>query len=152
MNSNPSDNLVRIGQLHDVPESPDLARRLPESARSRLADVSRDTNSPETRFDCAYAAIRSAADIALLIKGYRTPTNRAGHHQTAIQSLVHTLNVQPAVVRVLDTLRKQRNASDYEGEPVTEAALAECLHRAADLLDQVGDALNARGWTHSGMG
>lgn len=35
---------------------------------------------------------------------------------------------------MLDALRKQRNLSDYEGSPVTDAAVAECMMRADALL------------------
>lgn len=64
---------------------------------------------------------------------WRTSTSKPGHHQTTIQCLVHTLDVSPAAVRVLDALRKQRNLSDYEGEMVTEQALQECLQQADAL-------------------
>lgn len=35
---------------------------------------------------------------------------------------------------VLDALRKQRNLADYEGDPVTDATLAECLLQAQELF------------------
>lgn len=35
---------------------------------------------------------------------------------------------------VLDALRKQRNLNDYDGEPVTDAALTSCLDEAEKLL------------------
>lgn len=59
--------------------------------------------------------------IGLLDKGYRTLTSKPGHHQTTLQCLIHTLGVAPAEIRVLDGLRKQRNLSDYDGEPVSQA-------------------------------
>lgn len=40
---------------------------------------------------------------------------------------------QPTVI-VLDALRKQRNLSDYEGDPISEPVLASCLDEAAKLL------------------
>lgn len=103
------------------------------TAQSRLHDAQRTENSAETRFDCAYTAIRAIADAALLKRGYRTSTSKPGHHQTTIQCLVHTLAVDAAVVRVLDGLRKQRNLSDYDGELVTDQALAECIQQAIRL-------------------
>lgn len=92
-------------------------------ARTRLQDAQRTDNSTETRFDCAYTAIRAVADAALLAQGWRTSTSKPGHHQTTIGCLVHTLGVSPATVRVLDALRNQRNLSDYDGELVTGQAL-----------------------------
>lgn len=38
------------------------------------------------------------------------------------------------VVIVLDALRKQRNLNDYEGDPVSDAAVSECLAQAQTLL------------------
>lgn len=38
---------------------------------------------------------------------------------------------------ILDALRKQRNVSDYEGDPVSDEAVAECLKQAAYLLNHV---------------
>lgn len=67
--------------------------------------------------------------------GYRTPTSVPGHHLTAIQTLPLTLGVNKDSVIVLDALRKQRNLSDYEGDSVSDATLAECLLQAASLLD-----------------
>lgn len=134
MTSNPLANLVKIGQLEAVPFSQPLLDKLLATATSRLVDAQREDNSAETRFDCAYTAIRAVADAALLKQGYRTSTSKPGHHQTTLQCLTHTLGVEVAIVRVLDSLRKQRNLSDYDGEIVTDAALAECIHQAQALL------------------
>lgn len=134
MTSNPLTNLVKIGQLEAVPFSQPLLDKLLATATSRLLDAQRVNNSAETRFDCAYTAIRAVADAALLKQGYRTSTSKPGHHQTTLQCLTHTLGVEVTVIRVLDSLRKQRNLSDYDGEIVTDAALAECLQQAQALL------------------
>ncbi|AMO37811.1 conserved protein of unknown function [Thauera humireducens] len=129
------ENLARIGQLDKVPFSQDLMTRMLATARSRLTDAQRNENSTETRFDCAYTAIRAIADAALLAHGYRTSTSKPGHHQTTIQCLTHTLGVSVGIVRVLDALRKQRNLSDYDGESITEQALTECIDQALRLQE-----------------
>ena len=129
------ENLARIGQLDKVPFSSDLMARMLATARSRLIDAQRSDNSAETRFDCAYTAIRAIADAALLAHGYRTSTSKPGHHQTTIQCLTHTLGVSVGVVRVLDALRKQRNLSDYDGESITDQALEECIEQALRLQE-----------------
>ncbi len=134
MSSDPLVNLHRIGLLDAVPLSPELRSRMLQSARGRLTDALRTDNSLETRFDCAYTAIRAVADAALLTHGYRTSSSKPGHHQTTLQCLTHTLGVESAVIRVLDGLRKQRNLSDYDGEPVTQALLDECIMQANRLL------------------
>ena len=77
-------NLARIGQLDKVPFSADLLRKMLATARTRLQDAQRTDNSTETRFDCAYTAIRAVADAALLAQGWRTATSKPGHHQTTI--------------------------------------------------------------------
>jgi len=128
-------NLARIGMLDKVPFSAALLHKMLATARTRLQDAQRTDNSPETRFDCAYTAIRAVADAALHAQGWRTSTSKPGHHQTTIGCLVHTLGVSPATVRVLDALRKQRNLSDYDGELVTDQALRECLRQAQTLSE-----------------
>lgn len=138
-------NLLRIGLLDAVPPSPELHARMLHAAQNRLTDALRPHNSPETRFDCAYTAIRAIADAALLAQGYRTSTSKPGHHQTTLQCLEHTLDVNPVVIRVLDGLRKQRNLSDYDGEPVTQALLQACLEQAQQLL-----ALAHARWSNTG--
>jgi hypothetical protein len=41
-------------------------------------------------------------------------------------------------------VRKQRNINDYEGDPVTEAAVTECIKQAESLLKHTRQWLNAR--------
>lgn len=127
-------NLQRIGQIEVVPFSAELLAKMLDVASSRLQDALRVDNSMETRFDCAYTAIRAVADAALLMQGFRTSTSKPGHHQTTLQCLVHTMDVDPVTVRVLDSLRKQRNLIDYDGELITNSLLQECLDQAQTLL------------------
>jgi hypothetical protein len=134
MTSDSLENLLRIGLLDAVPFSADLLQKMLSVAQSRLQDAMRADNSMETRFDCAYTAIRAVADAALLRQGYRTSTSKPGHHQTTLQCLVHTLDVDPSTVRILDSLRKQRNLTDYDGELITLSLLKECLDQAQALL------------------
>lgn len=129
-------NQVRIGLLDEVPASRELGLRLLETARTRLKDAGVTQLSNETRFDCAYTCIRAIADLGLLLHGLRTSTSRPGHHQTAIQNLKHTLDVDDATIRLLDSLRKQRNLAGYEGDLVTDSALADCIRQAGALLER----------------
>lgn len=143
MNSTNLLNLAKIGQLEPVPPSAELVRRMLASARQRLRDAEITQNSSATRFDCAYNAIRAVADVGLHIHGFRTSTSKPGHHQTAIQSLTSTLDVDASAVRMLDAMRKQRNSSNYDGEPVTEAALNECMKQARAVVARLEVALRA---------
>jgi len=74
-------NLHRIGQLDAVPFSAQLLEKMLHVAHSRLQDAMRADNSMETRFDCAYTAIRAVADAALLKQGFRTSTSKPGRIQ-----------------------------------------------------------------------
>jgi hypothetical protein len=40
-------------------------------------------------------------------------------------------------VIVLDALRKQRNVSDYEGDPISDQAVIECIKQAEQLYKVV---------------
>ena len=128
------ENLLKISRLlvHDA--SRENILKLLAAAERNLADAQVTSISAENRFDAAYKTILQCAMAALWVHGYRTPTSVPGHHQTAIQSLPLTLQVNKDVVIVLDALRKQRNVSDYEGDPISDATLTECLMQAKNLL------------------
>ena len=121
---------------------PDRAQiaRLLAAAERNVADAQIAGVSAENRFDAAYKAIMQLAMAALNANGWRTRTSVPGHHRTVLQTLSLTVAVAPEKVRLLDALRKQRNLSDYAGEMVPDAAVAECLASAKDLSGHV------RGW------
>lgn len=127
-------NLLAIKRL--LAHTPDAAaiRKLLEAARRNLADAGVAAISTDNRFDAAYKCLMQCAMLGLWANGYRTATSQPGHHQTAIQCLTLTMGVPPATVIVLDALRKQRNLSDYEGDPISDATLASCLDEASKLL------------------
>lgn len=127
-------NLLAIKRL--LAHTPDAAaiRKLLEAARRNLADAGVAAISADNRFDAAYKCLMQCAMLGLWANGYRTATSQPGHHQTAIQCLTLTMGVSPATVIVLDALRKQRNLSDYEGDPISDATLISCLKEASKLL------------------
>lgn len=127
-------NLLAIQRPQVFEPSASGVRRLLEAAERNLADAGFTQVSPENRFDAAYKCIMQCATLGLWANGYRTSTNQPGHHQTAAQALPKTMAVSPDVVIVLDALRKQRNLSDYEGDPVTPAAMNECVKQAKAML------------------
>lgn len=118
-----------------------LVQRMFAAARQQLKDAAVEVVSNETRFDCAYNAIRCIADIGLLLNGYRTTTSRPGHHQTAVQALAHTLGIDAQTVRVLDSLRRMRSGSNYDGDPITDKALAECIKQATALFAKLNEVM-----------
>lgn len=146
MSSTNLENLRRDGSLDVIPADPKLARNEMNAARTRLEDAGHARISAESRFDGAYAAIREIAEVALLLHGYRTSTSKPGHHQTAIQCLTLTLGIEQSTVRVLDRLRKQRNLTAYEADPIPESVLTECLDQARALVSLIDRRLREKGW------
>lgn len=84
-----------------------------------------------------YKCIMQCSMAALWANGYRTSTSLPGHHQTAIQSLPMTVGLKQETVIVLDALRKQRNINDYEGDPIANQAVVECIKQAKLLYKHV---------------
>jgi hypothetical protein len=128
------ENLLAIHRLQRFEADAAAVQKLLVAAERNLADSRIAELSAENRFDAAYKAVMQCAMLGLWANGYRTSTSQPGHHQTALQVLPKTMGVGQDVVIVLDALRKQRNLSDYEGDPITDAAVVECLRQAQSLL------------------
>ena len=135
------ENLLAIHKLQRFEASAVGVERLLAAATRNLADAGLAALSAENRFDAAYKAIMQCAMIGLWANGYRTSTSQPGHHQTALQVLPKSLGLESDVVIVLDALRKQRNLNDYEGDPVSDSAVAECCRQAAFLLEHTREWL-----------
>jgi len=136
------ENLVGVS-LETIMPARQTVRRLLEGASRHIADAKVAKVSAETRFGSAYTAIRMLADAGLHAHGYRTLSSKPGHHQTAIQTLVHTFGVDSAILIRLDALRKQRNLTEYTGDTIPEAALIECLRQAEALQSAATSWLRA---------
>ncbi|STR45254.1 DNA-binding protein [Iodobacter fluviatilis] len=135
------ENLLAIHKLIAHQPDRDALQRLLDAAKRNLDDARVTAISDENRFDAAYKAIMQCAMASLWANGYRTATSQPGHHQTAIQVLPKTIGLDMATVIVLDALRKQRNLSDYEGDPIAPSAVAECLTQAEFLFKYVREWL-----------
>ncbi|WP_024869252.1 hypothetical protein [Pseudoxanthomonas suwonensis] len=127
-------NLLAIRRLQAHATDRVAVRKLLDAARRNLADAKVTAIGADNRFDAAYKCLMQCAMLGLWAHGYRTVTSQPGHHQTAIQCLALTMDVPVATVIVLDGLRKIRNLTDYEGDPVSAASLAACIEEAARLL------------------
>ena len=127
-------NLSGIGQLEEHETSIAQVRRMLASAERSIADARQDSISPETRLDAAYRAITQLCMIALWANGYRPSRSKPGHHQTMIQSLVHSVELDRDQMLLLDAFRVKRNAIDYTGDDVDEASVEECIGAADNLL------------------
>lgn len=125
-------NLVGVS-LEVIAPHKETVRRLLAAAARHIADAKLNAVSAETRFSSAYTAIRMLADVGLHANGFRTLTSKPGHHQTAIQTLPKSLDVDSQTVIRLDKLRKQRNLTEYTGDIIPESAVSECLAQAESL-------------------
>lgn len=137
------ENLLAIHRLQLFEATPAGIQRLLVAAERNLADARLPGLSAENRFDAAYKTLMQCAMIGLWANGYRTSTSQPGHHQTALQTLPKTMNVGQDTVIVLDALRRQRNLNDYEGDPIADAAVTECLVQADTLLAHARQWLQA---------
>jgi len=138
------ENLLAIHRLVRHKADPESLGRLLAAAARNLDDARLVALSNETQFDCAYKAILQSAMAALWASGYRTSTSEPGHHQTVLQALPKTLGVDADAVVVLDALRKKRNLSDYEGEPISEAMVETCIAEAGRLLERVSERIGRK--------
>lgn len=127
-------NLFKIGQLEEHETNAAQVRRMLESAERSIADARHESISPETRLNAAYRAITQLCMVALWANGFRPARSKPGHHQTMIQSLVHTVGLGRDAMLLLDTFRVKRNAIDYTGDDVDEASVDECIRAADGLL------------------
>jgi hypothetical protein len=127
-------NLLAIQRLQAFNATAQGVQRLLAAATRNLLDAKLAQLSAENRFDAAYKCIMQCAMLGLWAQGYRTSTSQPGHHQTALQALPLTMGLSNNVVIVLDALRKQRNLNDYEGDPVRDAVVTECITQAEALL------------------
>lgn len=134
-------NLADIGRLKPhKPTAKELSRLL-DSAESSIADAKRKENSPNSRLDLAYKAIMQTSLAALMANGFRPSTSEPGHQQTMIQTLPKTMGISAEKVRLFDAFRRARNLADYEGDPVEERLVAECIDAAQQLLADLRTSL-----------
>jgi uncharacterized protein (UPF0332 family) len=130
-------NLAGIGRLkpHSV-TAKELARLL-DSAATSLADAKNDAIHAISRFDLAYKSLMQSALAALMANGYRPSTHEPGHQQTTIQTLPKTVGLSADKRRLIDGFSRARNLTDYEGNPVEERLVKECVEAAESLLADV---------------
>jgi hypothetical protein len=131
------ENLLKIQSLVAYSAQRDDIQRLLMAAARNLDDAAITAISDENRFDAAYKCVMQCAMVSLMAHGYRTSKSKPGHHQTAIQSLPLTVGLDGGTVVVLDGLRKQRNISDYDGDPISPTLVHECIQQAHALLAHV---------------
>ena len=130
-------NLADIGRLKAHKATPQEVSRLLDSAAASLADAERKQNNLNSRLDLAYKAIMQTSLAALMANGFRPSTSEPGHQQTTIQTLPKTIGISAEKLRLFDAFRRARNLADYEGDPVEERLVSECVSAAQALLADV---------------
>lgn len=106
------------------------------SGHARLRDALNESLSIESRFDLAYNAAHAFCLAALRRHGYRS-SNR----YVVFQLLPHTLDLGPAIWRVLDKCHNIRNLGEYEGDlNVDERIVTDLVAACQAVADRV-DAL-----------
>ena len=126
-------NLHRIRQLEEHEPDATQVRRMLSSAERSIADARQVSISAESRFDVAYRAITQLSMVALWANGFRAAKSKPGHHQTLIQSLVHTIELNRDEMLLLDTFRVKRNAIDYTARTWTKLRWTNVLKRRIGL-------------------
>lgn len=104
---------AEYGWLKPEPTSPDEIRSLLTIVDRDLKDASVAGLSEDRRFEAAFSAARTSANIALRASGYRTAV-QAGHHMKTIESLELTMKADAKLIQRMKTLSKKRNATSYD--------------------------------------
>ncbi len=138
MTSPELDNLVRTGSLKKETGTQAEFDGLLHSARKRLDDAQKESNSLESRFDLAYNAAHALCLAALRWQGYRSR-----HRYIVFQALPHTLGLDASVWRVLAKSHERRNLAEYEGHLEMDEQLLKDLIISAEAVYAAVVALGA---------
>ena len=133
----PLEKWVEYGWLKAEPTSAQEISDLLSIVRRDLADAEVEAISDDRRFEAAFSAARTVANIALRACGYRT-TTQPGHHQKTIESLEFTMQAGSRLIQKLRVLSKKRNATSYDSAGnVSEYELEQVIQVASDLHQTV---------------
>lgn len=124
---------VEYGWLKAEPTSRDEIRSLLTIVDRDLKDANVAVISEDRRFEAAFSAARTAANIALRASGYRTST-QSGHHIKTIESLELTINADSRMIQRMKTLSKKRNVTSYDSAGNISAQELELAIRTATEL------------------
>jgi hypothetical protein len=128
---------AEYGWLKPEPTSPDEIRSLLTIVDRDLKDANVVGLSEDRRFEAAFSAARTSANIALRASGYRTAV-QAGHHMKTIESLELTMKADAKLIQRMKTLSKKRNATSYDSAGnVSSQELELAIKTAIDLRRDV---------------
>ena len=128
---------AEYGWLKAEPTSPEEIRSLFGIIQRDLADAKVEAISADRRFEAAFSAARTCANLALRACGFRT-TTQPGHHLKTIESLELTIEAESKLIQKLRVLSKKRNATSYDAAGnVSDHELAQAIDVAEELLHSV---------------
>ena len=128
---------AEYGWLKPEPSSRDEIRSLLTIVDRDLKDANVAALSEDRRFEAAFSAARTSANIALRASGYRTAI-QAGHHIKTIESLELTIKADARLIQRMKTLSKKRNATSYDSAGnVSEQELQIAMRTAIELHREV---------------
>ena len=128
---------VEYGWLKVEPTSRDEIKSLLTIVERDLKDANVAAISEDRRFEAAFSAARTAANIALRASGYRTAT-QIGHHAKTIESLELTMKADSKMIQKMRTFSRKRNITAYDSVGnVSKQELELVIKTAAELHSQV---------------
>jgi len=130
------DKWAEYGWLKGEPTSRDEIRSLLTIVDRDLKDANVTAISEDRRFEAAFNAVRTAANIALRASGYRTST-QVGHHIKTIESMELTMQTDSKLVQRMKMLLRKRNATSYDSAGNVSAQELELAIRTAAELRRV---------------
>src|ERR1035438_6718029 len=102
-----------------------------------LHDARVEAISEDRRFEAAFNAARTAANVALRACGYRTAP-QLGHHLKTVESLELTVHAGPRLIQKMRVFSKKRNATSYDSAGnVSRQELEEAIGVANELQQSV---------------
>lgn len=128
---------LEYGWLKSEPSSPEEIRDLLGIVSRALKDAKVEAISDDLRFQAAFSAALTAANVALRASGYRTRV-QAGHHQKIVESLELTLKADEKLIQKMKVLSKKRNATSYDAAgTISRHELEQAIAAATELQQNV---------------
>ncbi|HEX3661372.1 MAG TPA: hypothetical protein VHU89_08060 [Acidobacteriaceae bacterium] len=128
---------AEYGWLKAEVSSPDEIRDLLGIVTRALKDSKVEAISEDLRFQAAFSAALTSANIALRASGYRTRV-QTGHHQKIVESLELTLKSDPKLIQKLKVFSKKRNATSYDAAGnISEQELEQAIKVAEELQQSI---------------
>ena len=136
-------DLFRDGRVERV--TPDIAaawERVAEAKVHLASSVTLAGSDPALAYVALYDAARKAITAHMQANGYRA-TNRLGAHQAVALYAEATLGTGTALphIRAFDRMRRARNRSEYDNQPITERLLSTDRQHAQGIVVAVIAAL-----------